>query len=472
MKAPLAGRYRLGELIGEGAAGTVYDAFDERLGRAVALKLVRQSLASDPETVGRAEREARATASLDHANIVTVTDVGLTEVGLPYVAMERLEGETLAQRIERGPLTAADAIDIHMQLLDALDAAHDAGILHRDVKPSNVFLVELANGVLVKLLDFGLALYLEGEARPKLTGASTVVGSLAYLPPERLLGEPYDERADVYAVGVSLFQTLSGECPFEGANALVVRGKIVGVRAPELSSKVPDAGAGLTEVVARALAKDPRERFESARAMRAALGEVKVGAEPERGPEQRAAASLTPPSKPRPASEPRGTSRGWVASAVGVALALTLGAAAVLSERADPPFEPTTPAPRASVGVDPDVDHPNDPPEGPAPPAATEPADRTTAAQTDAEQTPEQTTGQTTGRATAPAPRQVPEPIGRPAARRRPTSPSVSRRGPEEPPPAADRQPASEAVEPEPTPTPADPAETYRALEQLQTPDW
>ncbi len=286
----LAQRYRLGAVLGEGAVGVVYAAVDETLGCDVAIKLVRRERAAEPSIVERAWREARACARINHTNIVRVSDVGTTADGLPFVVMEPLAGESLADRIARsGPLDVGVAIDVHMQLLDALAAAHAAGVLHRDIKPANVFLVPLASGVLVKLLDFGLALLASDESSPKLTATGLVVGSLAYLAPERLLGAPADERADVYAVGACLYESLTGEPAFHGLNPSVVRARILAGRARPIER---DVGEASIAVVERALAVDPGARFASAAAMREALASARAGER--RAPDELALASPPP----------------------------------------------------------------------------------------------------------------------------------------------------------------------------------
>lgn len=269
----LGDRYRLIKPLGEGGAGIVYAARDERIGAEVAVKVVRGSARRDEVTLARFHREAKAAGRLGHPNIVRVTDFGTSQSGSPFVVMERLDGETLDARIARtGPLEVAVALDVHVQLADALAAAHAAGVLHRDVKPANVFLTQLANGrALVKLLDFGLAeLYAEPTA-PRLTERGLLVGSLAYLAPERIEGQPADERGDVYAIGASLYESLTGALPFAAPNPMMLRARILGGALPPLRERRPEAPEAVEALLASCLARDPAQRFASAAEVRRAL---------------------------------------------------------------------------------------------------------------------------------------------------------------------------------------------------------
>jgi tRNA A-37 threonylcarbamoyl transferase component Bud32 len=332
----LAHRYTLREVLGEGAAGIVYAATDDHLGREVAIKIVRRTHAGDPSMIERAKREARACARIGHANIVSVSDVGTTDDGLPFAVMERLEGESLAARIARkGRLAVDEACDIHLQLLDALVAAHAAGVLHRDVKPANVFVVPLASGVLVKLLDFGLASLVADEGSPKLTTTGIVVGSLAYLAPERLLGAEADARGELYSAGASLYESLSGDAAFHGINPLVVRGRILAGSARSIAELRSDVSPALAAVVERALARSPDERFASCAEMRDALAAARRGSSVADAIEVR---EVPDPVVDRPAPEQRPAPRSpsvprarLVPAAVLVALLCVLSGALVWS---------------------------------------------------------------------------------------------------------------------------------------------
>lgn len=269
----VGGRYRLGKALGAGAMGVVYVATDERLGREVAIKVVRGTERGgklDESALARFEREAMLTGKLGHPNIVTVTDLGRTEEGYPFVVMEKLEGRTLEARIREGQVPADEAVAIHVQLLDALACAHDAGVLHRDVKPANIFLSSLASGsVLVKLLDFGIAAPVSGGQ--KLTMDGSVIGSPVYLSPERFRGKPAQIESEIYAVGICLYETLVGSVPFEGLPHKPIHERVFNERPHPIDALRGDVSSQLARLVERALEKAPEARFHSAREMREAL---------------------------------------------------------------------------------------------------------------------------------------------------------------------------------------------------------
>jgi serine/threonine-protein kinase len=264
----IGGRYALGPLLGAGGMGVVHEAQDTQLSRTVALKLLPPEREASTRAEQRFEREALAAARVGHPNIVRVLDFGRDEQGL-FLVMEHLSGETLKERIARsGPLSVTLALSVHLQLLDALSAAHAGGILHRDVKPSNVFLTELADGsVLVKLLDFGIAALAEDEqAQHRLTATGVALGSPAYMAPERLDGVEADARADVYSVGVCLYESLVGVAPS--------RFDLPSQNVRVLVERRPDLPFALSAAVARATARDPDARFASVDAMSDALREA------------------------------------------------------------------------------------------------------------------------------------------------------------------------------------------------------
>jgi len=255
--------------------GVVYAATDTVLHNRVAVKLLNPQEDQADNAVERFEREARATAKLGHPNIVRVSDMGRTDDGGAFIVMEVLTGETLDEALAReGPLPVDRAVRIHLQLLDALSAAHAEGVLHRDVKPSNVFLSKLADGSeLVKLLDFGLAYLMEEASSKRLTATGIAMGTPAYMSPERITGEKLDHRADIYSVGVSLFRSLTGELPFHADTPMALRGRILLVEAPALDESVPEAGT-IADVVAKALAKQPDDRYADAMEMAHELREA------------------------------------------------------------------------------------------------------------------------------------------------------------------------------------------------------
>jgi serine/threonine protein kinase/Tol biopolymer transport system component len=275
------GHYEAEREIGRGGMGEVYLARDSRLGRPVALKLLPPSFTSDPQRVARFQREAHAVSHLNHPNIVTVYEVGEAD-GLRFIVTEYVEGETLRELLARGPLPPGRALDIAVQIASALAAAHEAGVVHRDVKPENVMV--RPDGY-VKVLDFGLAKLteaVEDDARQvratalKLsTQPGLVMGTVAYMSPEQARGLPVDARTDVWSLGVVLYEMLAGRAPFEGETVSHVIVNILEHEPEPLSRKAPDAPEQLQKVVGRALDKDREARHASMRDMLAELREAR-----------------------------------------------------------------------------------------------------------------------------------------------------------------------------------------------------
>ena len=274
------GRYEIVDLLGEGSMGEVYRARDLRLGRDVALKVLRPELAADPERLGRFEREARAASALNHPNVVSLFDVGEHE-GAPYLVTELLEGETLRDRCGRGRIPLSEALSIAAQIVEGLDAAHSKGIVHRDLKPENVFLLP---GGRVKVLDFGLAKLLEGEdgtgpgENIVVTTAGTVLGTVEYMAPEQMRGQAADHRADLYSLGAVIFEMLAGHTPFQRKTSTETFQAILEEDPPALSKSGVKVPSGIEAALRRSLAKRPEERFASATEFGAALIAVPVGA--------------------------------------------------------------------------------------------------------------------------------------------------------------------------------------------------
>lgn len=264
------GRYLLQTEIGAGGLGSVYRATQTKLSREVAVKLLHESMGASEVQRARFEREAKALATLEHPNIVSILDYGVAE-GQPYIVMELLEGETLAERLRRATLSPEQVVEITVELLDALAFMHEAGVVHRDLKASNVFLQRVHTGERVKVLDFGLAKTtstLDTDATTTLTRDGSVVGTPAYMSPEQATGDVVDARSDVYAVGVLLFQMLSGRLPFEGDAIDQVRSHLV-EPVPALIRATPSLqmDAAFEKLIRRAMAKRREERFANARAM-------------------------------------------------------------------------------------------------------------------------------------------------------------------------------------------------------------
>ena len=291
------GPYQLGARIGAGGMGEVYRAHDTRLGRAVAVKVLPSHVANDPQARERFDREARAIATLNHPHICVRHDVGEAvvpaydsraghePVPVRYLVMELLEGETLAARLSRGPLPVEEALQYAAQIASALDRAHHAGIVHRDLKPGNIFLVPgggTSPALTAKLLDFGLAKKQPAAARtagrlqtpnppdaatlsPELTVVGTILGTVQYMAPEQIDGRTIDARTDIFAFGSVLFEMLTGRKAFEGPSGASVMAAILDREPPSLSTLQPLAPQRLEDLVRRCLAKDPDQRWQSAR---------------------------------------------------------------------------------------------------------------------------------------------------------------------------------------------------------------
>ena len=267
----VAGRYEVLGRIGVGGMGTVYRANQKGLERAVALKILKEEVSWDPDTVTRFQREAKAMSLLVHPNTVRVFDFGQTTGGMLYLAMELLEGELLTQRLERiGSFEPEDACRVVQQILASLHEAHAQGIIHRDLKPDNIFLAQVEGHEerVVKVLDFGIAKVFEGDkALDQLeTQAGTVFGTPRYMSPEQAQGKKLDHRSDLYSVGVLLYQLLTGAAPFVDDDAVVVMAKHIREEVTPPRRACPDRPipASLDHLVSRTLEKDPARRFDSA----------------------------------------------------------------------------------------------------------------------------------------------------------------------------------------------------------------
>jgi serine/threonine-protein kinase len=274
------GPYEILTPLGAGAMGEVYRARDTRLGRDVAIKVPPADLLENPAAVARFEREARAVASLAHPNVLDIHDFG-KEGDVWYAVTELLEGETLRERLSDGPLPWREAVDIGICVMEGLAAAHDRGIVHRDVKPENIFLTSDGR---VKVLDFGLARMLEPErpvtGGPRVTATGTVVGTVGYMSPEQVRGEPLDPRSDLFSAGCVLFEMLAGEIPFSGPTAAEGMVAILRERCPDLSARAPDAPDGLCRIVDHCLEKNREARVQSARDVAHALKDLASAAPP------------------------------------------------------------------------------------------------------------------------------------------------------------------------------------------------
>ena len=265
----LDGRYEVLERLGEGGAGVVYRGRQTHLGRFVAIKVLHQDTASSAEWRRRFQREAIALSVLAHPNVVPVTDFGVDH-GVPFLVMELLEGQTLGALIKEGPLPLWRALEIARQTLRVLAFSHIKGVVHLDLKPTNVFLQALPDQAdHVRLLDFGMAKFVEGSssrAPAELTRAGVMIGTPAYMSPEQVKGEPTDETTDVYAAGLLLFELLAGRRPFVADSPEGYLMAHLTTPVPSLARSRPRlARASLFQaVVEQAMAKKPAERFRDA----------------------------------------------------------------------------------------------------------------------------------------------------------------------------------------------------------------
>ena len=311
----IASRYRIGDRIGEGGMGVVYEAFDEQLRRPVAVKFLPPALRSDDDRLGRFRNEARTLSALNHPHIITIFEIGQTET-TPFIAMEFVEGETLRARLRRGALPLRDAVEIALQVARALGAAHEKGIVHRDIKPENVM---IRRDGYVKVLDFGLAvLRARDHATPSmLTGGSLetviagVAGTPAYMSPEQIDGRALDARSDLFSLGVLLCEMATGTNPFAGAGLVETIGAI---------ERTPLPAAPITEelthdargIILKLLQRDPADRYQTSAELQIDLRNV-LG-------------TLDMPARAHVASRPR---RRALAVAAAIAVTVAVGAAAV-----------------------------------------------------------------------------------------------------------------------------------------------
>ena len=257
----ISDRYQIIKSIGEGGMANVYLAYDTILDRNVAVKVLRGDLSNDEKFVRRFQREALAASSLSHPNIVEVYDVG-EDNGEYYIVMEYIEGKHLKNLLKkRGKLTLSEAVDIMLQITDGMAAAHDSYIIHRDIKPQNIMILE--NG-LVKITDFGIAMAMNAT---QLTQTNSVMGSVHYLPPEQASGQGSTLQSDIYSMGIVMYELLTGELPFKGDNAVEIALKHLKEPIPDIREKLPNVPNSIYNIIKKATAKNPKNRYNDAREM-------------------------------------------------------------------------------------------------------------------------------------------------------------------------------------------------------------
>ena len=254
-------RYEIIKSIGEGGMANVYLAYDKILDRKVAIKILRGDLSNDEKFVRRFQREALSASSLAHPNIVEMYDVGEDD-GLYYIVMEFIDGKTLKQLLKkRGSLTLSEAIDIMLQLTDGMMHAHDSYIIHRDLKPQNIMIKDDGQ---IKITDFGIAVALNST---QLTQTNSVMGSVHYLPPEQASGKGCTTKSDIYSMGIIFYELLSGSLPFRGENAVEIALKHMRDSLPSLREDNPSIPQSIENIIKRATAKNPKNRYDNVREM-------------------------------------------------------------------------------------------------------------------------------------------------------------------------------------------------------------
>ncbi len=386
IKRRLADKYFVEKLIGTGGMGTVYLAKHESMNRRVAIKMMRAQFVHDRVSVKRFELEAIALAKLEHAHIINTYDHGYTVHGQPYIVMEYLQGTSLAELVKdlKG-LPVGRVIDIFDQVCDALDFSHKKGVLHRDLKPGNIMLLtdkDPPGCVYVKVVDFGVAKLMDvsGEEAQSLTQQGEVCGSPVYMSPEQCLGQDLDRRADIYSMGIVLFESLTGKLPLIGKNMMETMGKHIHGTPPTFQQVRPDLyiPERLERVVMKALSKKPEERQQTMEQLRAEL--LDADPRPKKGDaatpnlqlRAKISSSVALPQEETPASSPLIP----VLVAVVALVVIVGGGFFVVTSMQKPPAQTTAPVAPASVSkpVIPDTAptsatlHPNGvPPSNPTP---------------------------------------------------------------------------------------------------------
>jgi eukaryotic-like serine/threonine-protein kinase len=332
----LLGRYSITRKIGQGGMGAVYEAQHTLIGKRVAVKVLLDKYARKEQVVARLEQEARLASSIGHEHIIDITDFGTTDDGRTFVVMEFLEGESLAELLSReGPLPEARIVDIAFQVASALGAAHDKGIVHRDVKPENVFLLRRKDRDFAKVVDFGISKSLRnsdaGEDNPRLTQTGMVLGTPLYMSPEQARGdEDLDHRIDIYALGVIMFELATGRVPFTGTNYLSIISQVLNDTPKSPRMYRPELSEELEAVVLKALEKDREQRYQTTAEM---LADLSVLADDPTHSTQRA--RITGPRRHLPKKNGLRLV-AWIAVIAGIVAAVALTVTTTMSGGAKP----------------------------------------------------------------------------------------------------------------------------------------
>ena len=335
-------RFDVVRVLGKGGMGTVYLARDQRLDRLVAVKVLHAEDLTDAERRTRFLREARTAAAIRHANVATIYEVGETDEGVPFIVMEYSEGETLSQRLRRRPVEAGEFLSIARQIAAGVAAAHECGIVHRDLKSANIMIEPTG---LVKILDFGLAKSLPTEMpRSKDSSASKLFGTLHYLAPEQVRGQPSDARTDLFSVGIILYQIATGQLPFNADAPLMVLEKIRDAEPEPFVARDPAFPTAATKIIGKLLKKEPQDRYQSARDLLSDIEEIDT-------PTTRYSASMSPTHSTIGRTRPRPR---WSRLLLTV-IAFAIGAAAIVyfnrRAKSEPVPPSAAPPPIRSVAV-------------------------------------------------------------------------------------------------------------------------
>ena len=346
--------YRIVRELGAGGMGVVFAAEDVRLGRQVAIKFVPEGAPDDRQMFERLRSEARTASALNHPNICTLYDIGDHD-GRPFIVMELLQGRTLRDRLAAGPLKVDETLDIGVQVSDALDVAHREHIVHRDIKPANLFLNDRGP---VKVLDFGLAKFVSHQpsaltaAPTDLTGVGMTLGTVSYMSPEQVTGDPLDGRSDLFSFGVVLYECVTGHQPFKGKTSGVILSEILNRTPPAPLQFNPDLPLRLQEIITNCLEKDRELRYQDAAALRTDLRRLKRDLESGPRTASRINIPIEAPSSAAqtvavtmPSTPPR-RNRGGIAAAIAAVLVASTAAAFFVFRGS------TTPPPRQAAPAD------------------------------------------------------------------------------------------------------------------------